>query len=62
MKEAEQQQRRWIVEACSTKSALKYCRTQKRVLSRRVAEQRQNFPAKLQVASRDDIPPTFSPP
>ncbi len=62
MKEAEQQQRCWIVEACSTKSDLKYCRTQNRILSRRPAEQRQKFLAKLHVASRDDIPPRFSPP
>jgi len=101
-KQQQQQQRCWIVEACSTKCDVKYCRTQNRILEQRLAEQRQKFLAKLQnrilsqrlaeqrqkflpklqnrilsqrlveqrqkflakvgVASRDDMPPRFSPP
>jgi hypothetical protein len=58
----EQQQRCWIVQACSTKCDVKNWRTQNSILSQRLAEQRQKFLAKLHVASRDDIPPTFSRP
>jgi len=62
MKKAEQQHRCWTVEACSTKCDVKYGGTQNRLLSQRLAEQRQKFLPKIHVASRDDIPPTFSAP
>jgi hypothetical protein len=58
----QEQQRCWIIEACSTKRDVKYCWTQNRILSHRLAEQREKFLAKLQTARRDDIPPRFSPP
>ncbi len=57
-----QQQRFWIVEACSTKCDVKNCWTQNSILLQRLAEQRQKFLSKLHIASRHDIPPRFSPP